>query len=247
MLFSQRQAYLYLKAEPKISPQFSLPTFRLFQRKVLAGFLIVIGLTFLFLVFWPMIVWRVSYVPRLSTAEIIRPIPEARAFGQRVAGVKSADFTKASAWFPDVPQKPITSRVTSYTLAIPKLKIFDAVAIIGGEDLGKSLIHYGGTALPGEYGKAVIFGHSILPQFFDPKNYKAIFSTLHTLKPGDEVLVNFDGIRYRYKVFEIEIVEPTNISVLEQKYDDSYLVLITCTPPGTYWKRLVVKTRLEKL
>jgi len=37
------------------------------------------------------------------------------------------------------------------------------------------------------------------------------------------------------------------ISVLEQKYDASYLTLVTCVPPGTYWKRLVVKAKLVQL
>ena len=113
--------------------------------------------------------------------------------------------------------------------------------------MGKSLVHYGGTALPGDWGNTVIFGHSVLPQFFNPKNYKTIFSTLPTLEKKDKILIDFDGITYFYEVYELKVVSPDDVSVLEQRYDTSYLSLVTCVPPGTYWKRLIVKARLKKI
>jgi sortase A len=100
--------------------------------------------------------------------------------------------------------------------------------------------------LPGQYGNAVIFGHSVLPQFFNPKDYKTIFSTLPTLKEKDEIFINFDGIEYRYQVTKMVETLPEDISVLEQQYDGEYLSLITCVPPGTYLKRLVVRARLVR-
>ena len=108
----------------------------------------------------------------------------------------------------------------------------------------ESLIQYPGTALPGQYGNPVVFGHSVLPQFFNPQNYKTIFSTLPTLKEGDEILIDFDGITYRYEVVSLHEVLPENVSVLEQRYNTEYLTLITCVPPGTYLRRLVVTARL---
>jgi len=41
-------------------------------------------------------------------------------------------------------------------------------------------------------------------------------------------------------------VSPRDLSILAQRYDDSYLTLITCVPPGTYFKRLIVRARLAK-
>ncbi len=149
-------------------------------------------------------------------------------------------------WFPTSPQKKIVTRVNSYMLSIPKLKIKDATVVVAGDDLSKSLIHYGGTGLPGEYGNTVIFGHSTLPQFYSPTNYKAIFSLLPTLTTGDEILVNFDGVRYRYVVEAMVVTKPNDLSPLEQRFDDVFLTLITCVPPGTYWERLNVKARLVK-
>jgi sortase A len=39
-------------------------------------------------------------------------------------------------------------------------------------------------------------------------------------------------------------VLPTDLSVLEQKFDGRYLTMVTCTPPGTYLRRLVIKARI---
>lgn len=159
---------------------------------------------------------------------------------------RSIDYTNANIWFPQKPQKKVVAPVTSYTITIPKLKITNALVIIAGDDLNKSLIHYGGTGLPGEYGTAVIFGHSTLPQFYDPTNYRTIFSTLPTLDIGDEFFITYDGVTYRYIVEEMLVTEPSDLSPLEQRFDDSHVTLITCVPPGTYWQRLNVRARLAK-
>ena len=40
-------------------------------------------------------------------------------------------------------------------------------------------------------------------------------------------------------------VQPTDLSVLDQQFDGKYLTLITCSPPGTTLRRLVVKSIIE--
>lgn len=158
------------------------------------------------------------------------------------------DYSNPKSWFPEAPVlPPKPSRITHYNLSIPELGIEDAIVQIGGEDLMKSLVHYPGTALPGQYGNAVIFGHSVLPQFFNPKNYKTIFSTLPKLEEGDEILIDFDGIQYRYVVRKVVETEPEDVAVLEQRYDSQWLSLITCVPPGTYLRRLIVRAQLVSL
>lgn len=106
------------------------------------------------------------------------------------------------------------------------------------------MIHYPKTALPGQYGSPVIFGHSVLPQFFNPESYLTIFSTLYKLKQGDEIFVNYDQIQYKYLVEEMYEVQPTDLSVLEQRFDGRYITLITCSPPGTYLRRFIIKGRI---
>lgn len=158
------------------------------------------------------------------------------------------DYTKASNWFVGVDNREdfSDSKVSHYTISIPKLKIENATVAIGGEDLSKSLIQYPGTSLPGKAGNSVIFGHSILPQFFDSKDYLAIFSTLPTLTKGDKITVSYDGVSYSYRVDSMFEVLPTDLQVLDQNESDSNLTLITCVPPGHPLKprRLVVRASI---
>ena len=173
---------------------------------------------------------------------------EAGEMAEAKGEMASLDLTRPDNWFPNAPQLPaVETKVIFYNLTVPKLGIYGATVEIGGDDLSDSLIHYQGTALPGQPGNSVVFGHSVLPQFYNPENYMTIFSTLPTLEEGDEVWANFDGITYRYQIMEMFEVKPADIQIMEQKYDDSYLTLVTCVPPGTYLRRLVVRARLVNL
>ncbi|MEK7597429.1 MAG: sortase [Patescibacteria group bacterium] len=159
------------------------------------------------------------------------------------------DYTQASIWFPASPKlnQPSQLSVKEYTLSIPKLNIKKAKVVVAGEDLTKSLVHYLPQSLPGEYGNVAIFGHSTLPQLYNPKDYKTIFTYLSSLDKDDKIYINIGELEYQYEVTTSFIVKPSEISVLEQKKDASYLTLITCTPPGTYWERLVVTAKLTQL
>jgi len=160
------------------------------------------------------------------------------------------DYTKASNWFVGSDKSKFDeTKVSYYNITIPRLKIDNATVAIGGDDLSSHLIQYPGTALPGKRGNAVIFGHSTLPSFYNPKNYTTIFSTLPLMNKGDEIIVYYDGIEYRYKVESLAEVLPTNVEVLEQNISDSFLTLVTCTPPGDPRKpkRLIVRARIVPL
>lgn len=199
------------------------------------------GISLLFLVIWPILTFEFFLTPKLKT-EIVSPL----GFQPQVLGVQT-NLNSAANWFPSVLPKIIPSKVTSYTLSIPRLGIKDAIVVNNDEDLTKHLVQWGGTGNPGEAGSTVIFGHSVLPVFYDSKNYTTIFSTLPTMKEGDDIYAYYDGITYHYQVIEMQVIDPKDISVLEQSFDNSYLSLVTCVPPGTYWKRLVVRSRLVKI
>ncbi len=159
------------------------------------------------------------------------------------------DFTQADLWFPTKPQSVMQAHtnIKDYYLSIPKINIKDAHVVVGGEDLSKYLVHYLPQSMPGEYGNVVIFGHSTLPQLYNSKDYKTIFTYLPSLEKGDKIYVDVNGIQYEYEVYDMFVVNPDKISVLDQQTDASYLTLITCVPPGTWWKRLVVKAKLTQL
>lgn len=235
-------SYVYLK---KTKKKFQLTQT---QKKYLAGTFFAIGFFFFISAALPVIQFQLEYSVKFN--KILNPL-SVQFYNQtgRVLG-ETTDFTQLNNWFVD--DKNQNTNLNSlkknnsvlYHISIPSLKIKDALVDSGSMDLKKSLIQYPQTALPGQLGNTVIFGHSVLPQFFNPKSYLTIFATLFRLKIDDEIFVDFDKIKYKYKVEEIFEVKSTDFSVLEQRFDGRYLSLITCSPPGTYLRRLVVKAKL---
>lgn len=207
------------------------------------------GLVILTGVIYPILSYNLTYSKNYT--KLISPLAD--SIGQ-VQGVISnsatgiSDNTKASTWFTGGANEDdfTIPQATYYKISIPKLKIDSATVAIGGEDLSKSLVQYPGTALPGKKGNSVIFGHSILPIFNNPKNYISIFTMLPTLKKGDLIYIDYDSIAFTYKVEEMFEVLPTDIQVLDQDSSDSFVTLVTCVPPGDPRdpKRLIVRARV---
>ena len=261
--------YLYLK-QPLLSPQQQLRFFIKQQRwhqfkRLIPTILTTIGASLIISTGYPIISYELNFnypnrskiispIPQEVLAEtkgLISPInpnnPQALASDVQVNTV-TIDYTKLNNWFPfSHPQTFPSSRITHYTLNIPKLRITDALVTIGGDNLNESLIHYAGTANPGEFGNTVIFGHSILPTFYNPRDYRAIFSLLPTLKTGDNISIYFDGINYQYTVLDYYEVSPDEVDILEQRFDRHQLTLVTCVPPGTYWRRGIIRAALTDL
>ncbi len=208
------------------------------------------GLIILAGVIYPIASYKNTYSKNFNN-DLISPVSDKKVEGTNTADTSTVDYTQASNWFIGGAKKEAfnTSKVEYYTVTIPRLKIENATVAIGGEDLSEHIIQYPGTALPGKRGNAVLFGHSILPIFYNPKNYISIFSLLPTLKKGDEIFVDFDGISYTYKVEQMFEVMPTDIQVLDQDSTDSFLTLVTCVPPGdpAKPKRLIVRARVVPL
>ena len=205
----------------------------------------------------PLISWQIYFAPVFASQNIAAPIPQTTIvngdtfqtlLAQASDSLSGVDYNNADNWFPNFkPQRNGGQTVETYYLSIPKLNIKNAVVSTVNSDLSKNLVNYGGTAVPANKGNAVVFGHSTLPQLYDAKSYKTVFTYLYELTPGDEIDVNIGSVSYKYRVENITVVDPTNTSILQQNFDDSYLTLVTCTPPGTIWKRLAVKARIEKI
>jgi LPXTG-site transpeptidase (sortase) family protein len=112
------------------------------------------------------------------------------------------------------------------------------------EDIQKALregvVHYPGTAEPGQNGNTFVTGHSSYYPWDDGR-YKDVFAPLHDLEEGDEYFIYHKGKKYRYVVSERKVVTPDDVSVLEQDTSKKTSTLMTCTPIGTTARRLILK------
>lgn len=105
--------------------------------------------------------------------------------------------------------------------------------------LERGVVHYGETALPGQVGNNVIVGHSS-SNFFNPGKYKFAFVLLDRMELNDTFILHYDGVRYVYKVTNIQTIQPNDFSLIQPTANPT-TTLITCSPPGTNWKRLVIQ------
>lgn len=222
---------------------------------------LVIGSLFLFWSFYPVLSFEV-YSRLFGNQKIFSPVSSSKTTSldnasatkgnSNIFSTNLSDYTKAGIWFPTLKEDPdapiiVSKNIKEYTLSIPRLHITDARVIVGGEDLKKGLVHYLPRSFPGEPGNIALFGHSTLPQMYNVKDYATIFTYLPSLKKEDKMYVKYDGATYEYTVDESFIVTPEEVSILDQKFDDSYLTLVTCVPPGTAWSRYVVRAKLAKI
>ncbi len=213
--------------------------------KIAASIIGLAGIAVITATIYPMISYQIKSQQRFT--KLLDPLAANLEESERLTG---KDYTKLSNWFENERKIDYSiPKVADYTISIPKLRINQAHVRIGGEDLAKSLVQYPGTALPGKPGNTVIFGHSTLPSFYDPKDYISIFSTLPSLDMGDEIEIDYDGVVYRFSIEEMIEVEPSDIQILQQNKADSFITLITCTPPGDPRKprRLVVRARIDPM
>ena len=93
-----------------------------------------------------------------------------------------------------------------------------------------------GTAMPGEDGNVGLAGHR-----------DGYFRGLKDLKLGDTIEVQSVGRTMRYRVSSLEIVEPTDVSVLDPT-DVPSITLVTCYPfyyIGSAPQRYIVRGTLD--
>jgi sortase A len=243
--------YVYVKKRAsKKRPALTIPKIEKINKKHISLALLSLGIFAFASVLYPIVGFQFFYSGRFK--QVISPLSSGFYNKDSNIGGVTADYTQLSSWFVQDDNKDVTpskellseNGLQKYQISIPKVGINNADVEIGTMDLKKSIIHYPQTAMPGQKGNAVIFGHSVLPQFFNPKSYLTIFSTLFKLKANDKILIRYDNVNYTYNIEDIFEVKATDFSILDQRYDGKFLTLVTCSPPGTYIRRLVVKARI---
>ncbi|OGD94609.1 hypothetical protein A3F02_00690 [Candidatus Curtissbacteria bacterium RIFCSPHIGHO2_12_FULL_38_9b] len=224
----------------------------------------IFGLSSIIFAVWPILIWQFVTLPRLTGGVESLPIPQSQVLSVQSSLANSVQVAKdpdgfsyflpinnpnqndnnsiASNESGEVSKIPIPEE---FYISIPKLKINEAKVKVNSLNFYNYLAHFPGSALPGEVGNSFITGHSVLPQFNDPDNYRTIFTKLSDLEVGDDIDVKIRNRRLRFVVQYAKIVNPHDLTVLSPiSQNGRNLTLMTCVPPGTNTKRLVVITSL---
>lgn len=197
-----------------------------------------IGIYLLLQILWPQVVFKLQELSLQITTQPLTA-PQASTVLPGVSIKATADN------FPLIVSlnKRLDSPYQSFNLTVDKIGLKGETVTVDSNDLSLGLIHLPGSALPGEKGNVFVSGHSALPIF--SKNKQAPFAKLSNLKIGDMIEVSALGAKFNYKVVNIKIVDPTDLSVISALDEvGRYISLMTCVPPGFNTKRLVVIGKL---
>jgi sortase A len=111
--------------------------------------------------------------------------------------------------------------------------------------LTRGVAHAKGTGVPGNAGNIFLFSHSSV-NFYEATRYNSIFYLLTKLESGDEIVLYYEGEKYTYTVRSKRTVPATSVQYLKAMGEDrETLTLMTCWPPGTTFKRLLVIAERE--
>ena len=123
-------------------------------------------------------------------------------------------------------------------MTIPKISL--TVPLVDGIDsvsLKYAVGRFTETAMPGEKGNCAVAGHRSF-------TYNQYFNRLNEVEAGDLITVKTQKGEFKYVVYEKKIVEPTDLSVLENT-GEFIMTLITCHPERSSAFRLIVRGRLS--
>ena len=121
-------------------------------------------------------------------------------------------------------------RITNYpeygtqyaTIQIPKIDVDlpvyygDTLDIIKGARVG----HTGGSYFPGEGGSIIYMGH----------NSTKVFRRFSELQKGNEITVKTSYGEFKYKIYDMQIVEENEPDKLPIQKDKEILMIYTCYP-----------------
>lgn len=137
-----------------------------------------------------------------------------------------------------------------FSLVIPKIEASENVIAnvdASNEEEYKDALMHGvahakGTFFPGQGRNIYLFAHST-DSSINITRYNAVFYLLRKLEEKDKIIVYFADKRYIYEVEQKMVVGAKDTSWLTKDYGGERLILQTCDPPGTTWRRLFVIAR----
>jgi sortase A len=134
-----------------------------------------------------------------------------------------------------------------FSIEIPKIEVkakvvsnVDASSETSyGIALKQGVAHALGSAFPGQEGMIYIFGHSTDYEW-NVIYFNALFYEIKDMENGDKIILKLGDKEYTYQVKEKHIITPTDLSLINNNWDNDVLILQTCYPPGTTWQRLLI-------
>lgn len=198
--------------------------------------LLLFGLGTLSYSFGPIVMSELRYLIKDSASAQIQ---------QLLLGQASGETTPETASEQEI--QPVDSE---FGIVIPKIEA--NAPIVAGVDpydaniyqreLTKGVAQAKGTGFPGQNKTMFLFAHAS-GDITMARRYNSIFYLLNKMEVGDEIKIYYQGAPYTYQVNQTKEVTPEAVSFL--KNDPSAdLILMTCTPPGTTWRRLLVLASL---
>jgi LPXTG-site transpeptidase (sortase) family protein len=117
-------------------------------------------------------------------------------------------------------------------------------------NLENGVVHYSNTPKPGEPGAAIVLGHSSAYPWYKG-DYGAVFALLSKLKVGDRFYVQYsDNRTFVFQMTQSIIFNPfendQRLSDIENASGSS-IILISCYPVGTNYKRIAIQAQLVQI
>ena len=157
-------------------------------------------------------------------------------------------FNKSVVKINEIEEKPIDS---TFSVSIPKIAARSKItanvspynekeylAILANDEVAQSST----SSLPGK-GKnntTYLFAHST-QQSLNMVRKNSVFYLLGELVNGNSIYLQYNGNLYQYKVYDKKIISYKEAEYLNYKDENrEVLILQTCWPIGTNWKRLLI-------
>lgn len=107
------------------------------------------------------------------------------------------------------------------TIEIPKINVTQPVYFGSTLDiLKKGVGHDSGSYFPGEGGSIIYMGH----------NSKNVFRNFSQLEIGDKIIVNATYGEFEYQIYDMKLINETELDELPIQKDKEILMVYTCYP-----------------
>ncbi len=168
----------------------------------------------------------------------------------KIEEIKSENIVPQTETIPEPTPEPIIES-NEFNILIPKIgaeanieigvstsKKAEYMAVLKNNKVAQAL----GTGLPGSGNgtSMFLFAHSSEQGVLDARD-NPVFYLLGNLENNDDILINYRGKIFTYKVYTKKIIGAKETAYLSYSEADKEIVILqTCWPIGTNWQRLLI-------